>query len=159
MTIRQHLPKLITALVLSQAAGLIGALATRGSIDSWYTTLARPEWAPPNWVFGPVWTLLYLMMGTAFFLVWSRRVGGRLRVLWLRVFLVHLVLNTLWSYLFFGVQRPDLAFAEILVLLASILILIGTALRFDKRAAALLVPYAAWVSFASYLNYAIWQLN
>jgi len=159
MRVRQHLGKLLVALALPQAAGLIGALSTNPSINTWYSTLVRPEWSPPNWLFGPVWTLLYLMMGVALFLVWTRHIGGKLRMVWLKLFGIQLILNSLWSYLFFGVQRPDYAFYEILVLLGFIVSLIVLALRFDKRAAVLLVPYALWVSFATYLNYTIWQLN
>ncbi len=151
--------KLVLALALPQLAGFIGAIATARSLDTWYQALEKPVLTPPSWVFGPVWIILYLMLGVALYLVWTRRVGGRARRLWLRLFFVQLVLNTLWSFLFFGLQNPQFAFFEILVLLASIVGLIVLALRFDKRVAGLLVPYLVWVSFASYLTWAIWQLN
>ncbi len=151
--------KLIISLAVVQAAGLIGALFTAGSVGTWYTTLTRPELSPPNWIFGPVWTTLYLLIGIALYLVWTRHVGGHVRVLWLRLFWVQLVLNALWSILFFGLQRPDLAFLEIIALLGTIVGLVALAVRFDRRVSALLLPYLLWVSFASYLNYMIWQLN
>ena len=124
----------------------------------WYATLRKPSWNPPPWIFGPVWTALYLMMATAAWLVW-RRGGwaGQRRALTL--YLVQLALNAAWTPLFFGLKMPGLAFAEILLLLAAI---VATALAFrrvSKGAAALLVPYMAWVSFAAFLNYTLWSLN
>lgn len=154
-----QLGKLALSILVAQSAGLIGAIFTANSVQTWYTTLNRPELSPPNWVFGPVWTLLYTLLGISLYIVWTRHVGGRARTLWLRLFFIQLVLNTLWSILFFGMQNPEVAFYEILTLLASIAGLIGLAFSFDKRVPLLLLPYLCWVSFAMYLNYAIWQLN
>lgn len=154
-----HLGKLALSILIAQSAGLIGAIFTANSVQTWYTTLNRPELSPPNWVFGPVWTLLYTLIGISLYIVWTRHVGGRVRTAWLRLFWVQLVLNTLWSILFFGMQNPQWAFYEILVLLASIAGLIGLGFSFDKRVSFLLLPYLCWVSFAMYLNYSIWQLN
>jgi len=147
----------VAALLLCQVAGGIGALATMPSIPGWYAALHKPAFNPPNWIFGPVWTVLYIMMGVALFLV-ARR-GFRKFASALRVFLFQLVLNSLWSVVFFGMHRPGAAFAVILVLLAAIIWTIALFRRPSLTAAWLLVPYAAWVSFASVLNFAVWQLN
>jgi len=156
---RLQIGKLVFAIALAQTAGLIGAIFTAESVDTWYATLIRPNASPPNWIFGPVWTILYTLIGISLYMVWTRHIGGRTRVLWLRLFMAQLVLNTLWSVLFFWFQNIGAAFAEILALLLSIIGLVVLALRFDKRVAALLLPYLAWVLFAAYLNYMIWQFN
>jgi len=139
------------------AAG-IGSMATTPSIPTWYAGLAKPAWNPPNWVFGPVWTVLYLSMAVAAWLVWRQR-GWTSSARPLGLFCAQLVLNVLWSCIFFGLHRPGLAFAEILLLWVFIL---GTLLLFWQRSVAaglLLAPYLAWVTFASALNFAIWRLN
>ncbi len=134
----------------------VGSVA--GGPGPWYQALDKPSFNPPSWVFGPVWTVLYAMMAVAAWLVWRRRgVGGRRTVL--ALFVVHLVLNAAWSWLFFGVQRPDLAFAEIVVLWAAILALVLLFWRIRPLAGALLLPYLAWVTFAAFLNYTLWQMN
>ena len=144
------------SILLTQGAGGIGAIATTPKIGSWYSTLIKPEFSPPNWLFGPVWTLLFLMMGVAFYLVWIE--GKRARKA-LVVFGIQLVLNILWSFLFFGAESPGAAAAEIIVLWWAIAITILTFQKISKTAAWLLVPYLLWVSFASILNMAIFQLN
>lgn len=124
----------------------------------WYAELQKPEWSPPAWVFGPVWTVLYLLMGIAAGLVWKRYGFSGARTA-LGLFLAQLVLNALWSWLFFGLRLPGLAFGEIVVL--GILIL-ATAIAFWRKrpvAGALLVPYLLWVAFAAALNFSIWRLN
>lgn len=137
-------------------AAAVGSAA--GSGGAWYASLEKPAFNPPGWVFGPVWTVLYGMMAVAAWLVWRRRgVRGRWAVLGL--FLVHLALNAAWSWLFFGIRRPDLAFAEILVLWTSILALVLLFWRVRPLAGALLLPYLAWVSFAAVLNHALWRMN
>ena len=138
------------------AAGL-GSLFTMVSVGSWYAGLAKPSWNPPAWVFGPVWTVLYAMMAVAGWLVWRR--GGPASWLALRWFAVQLVLNVGWSALFFGLQMPGLAFAEILVLWVAIVATLRTSWRVSWPAGVLLVPYLLWVSFAAVLNFAIWRLN
>ncbi len=146
-------------IVFAQAAGLIGSFFTMPAIDSWYRTLARPDLAPPNWVFGPVWTTLFLLMGIAAFLVWKKG-WGKVRVQEaLGMFVVQLGLNVLWSFIFFGLKNPGLAFVEIMFLWLAIMATIVLFARVSKWAALLLVPYIAWVSFASYLNYMISILN
>jgi len=155
----RHIPKLIFSILLAQSAGLIGSIFTFDAVATWYPTLTKPVWNPPSWIFGPVWTLLYTMIGVALYLVWTRHLGGHVRSIWLKVFFVQLALNALWSVIFFGKHLLLPAFIEILMLWASILTLIILAARFDKRVALLLIPYLGWVSFAAYLNYTIWILN
>jgi tryptophan-rich sensory protein len=142
-------------LLLTFGAAATGMLV---STDGWYAELAKPGWNPPNWVFGPVWTALYIMMAVAAWLVWLRGGWKKQRVA-LTLYLVQWTLNALWTPLFFGLQRPDLAFAEILALLVSILVTLAAFLRTRPAAGLLLVPYALWVGFAAALNYAIWRLN
>lgn len=134
------------------------ALGAFSPPDEWYASLNKPSWNPPSWVFGPVWTVLYAMMATAAWLVWQRG-GWAAQSRALSLYLVQLVLNAAWTPLFFGLKMPGLAFAEILLLFAAI---IATALAFRRAgtvAALLLVPYAAWVGFASFLNFTLWRLN
>ena len=148
---------LIAWLAASFAASAIGAL---GSIQaqSFYGQLAQPAWAPPPWVFGPVWTVLYALMAIAAWLVW--RVGGfRAQRLALSVFLVQLALNALWSWIFFAWQLGAWAFVDIVVLWVLILVTLVLFWRVRPVAGALLVPYLLWVGFASALNYTLWQLN
>lgn len=121
----------------------------------WYAALRKPSWNPPSWIFGPVWTALYLMMATAVGLVWRR--GGPRRAFVL--YAVQLALNAAWTPLFFGLKMPGLAFAEILLLLASIIFTARAFARTSKVAALLLAPYIAWVAFASFLNFTLWRLN
>ncbi len=140
------------------AAGGAGSFATAASVKTWYPTLRLPPGTPPSWVFGPVWTTLYLLMGTAAWLVWRQRLADDITVA-LTLFFIQLVLNALWSFLFFGARQPGFALAELLVLLA----LVGaTALSFapiSRPAFWLMLPYFAWVSYAGYLNAGIWSLN
>lgn len=144
-------------LVLSFLAAAIGGAASVHA-GSFYTQLVRPEWAPPPTVFGPVWTILYLLMGIAAWLVW--RVGGFAAARTaLVLFLVQLVFNALWSWLFFAWQRGAMSLADILLLWALILATTITFWRVRPIAGALLVPYLLWVAFASALNYALWQRN
>lgn len=143
--------------VVSFIAAGIGAAASVQA-GPFYAQLVRPEWAPPGWVFRPVWTALYVLMGVAAWLVW--RVGGfRAAKLALALFLVQLALNALWSWLFFGWHRGALAFADILLLWVMIVATVIAFWRIKPMAGALLVPYLLWVSFASALNYSVWQLN
>jgi tryptophan-rich sensory protein len=139
------------------AAGL-GSIATTSSIPTWYADLAKPAWTPPDWIFGPVWTLLYSMMAIAAWLVW-RRTGLAGAKLPLGLFAVQLVLNTLWSILFFGLRSPGGAMIEIVLLWAAILATLIAFWRRSRLAGGLLVPYLAWVSFAAVLNAAIWWLG
>jgi tryptophan-rich sensory protein len=133
-------------------------IGSRFSPGEWYAQLQRPSWTPPGYLFGPVWSILYLSMGVAAWLVW-RRAGFSGASLALTFFLVQLILNGAWSWIFFGMHQPGLAFAEILVLWTMILVTMIAFLRVSTTAGMLLLPYLAWVSFATFLNYSIWQLN
>jgi benzodiazapine receptor len=135
-----------------------GAVGGRFQPGEWYAALTKPALTPPGWVFPVAWTLLYATMGVALFLVWQRR-GAPLRTSALAVFAVQLVLNAAWSWLFFGLHRPDLAFIDIVALWVLILASAVLFRRIRPVAGALLLPYLAWVGFASYLNLMLWRLN
>ena len=137
---------------------LPGIVGGRFMPDAWYVSLQKPAFNPPNWVFGPVWTLLYLLMGTSSWLVW-KRAGWDGAGMALGVFAVHLVVNGLWTWLFFGLHRPDLAMADIVALWALIVTIMILFARHSIPAAILLLPYLVWVSFASVLNLYLWLLN
>lgn len=144
-------------LALTFGAAFLGSFFTSTSVDSWYRELAKPTWTPPGWIFGPVWTLLYLAMAIAAWLVWRRAASNASMALVL--FGIQLVLNTAWSALFFGLQNPGLAFVNIVLLWSAI---VGTMIAFWRIAAVagwLFLPYIIWVSFATALNFAIWQMN
>jgi tryptophan-rich sensory protein len=128
------------------------------SIDGWYEALQKPTWNPPPWVFGPAWTVLYISMAVAAWLVW-REGGWKTQGRALGLFVVQWALNALWTPLFFGLHRPGLAFAEITILWLVLAATLAAFWRVNKVAGALLVPYLAWVSFAAALNFAIWRLN
>lgn len=148
---------LIAWLAVSFIAAAIGAAASVRA-GSFYTQLVRPDWAPPPEVFGPVWTVLYALMGISAWMIW--RVGGfRAARTALTLFLVQLAVNALWSWLFFGWHLGALAFADIVVLWALVLATLIVFWRLNRWAAALLVPYLLWISFAAALNLAVWQLN
>lgn len=158
MTRKQNIYGFILSLVICFAASGIGALFTTPQIGGWYATLNRPEIAPPNWVFGPVWTLLFAMMAIAAWLVW-KKAGLRQAALPLTLFAVQLVLNVLWSVLFFGLENPFLALLEIVILWLFILATTMTFFRHSRLAGSLMVPYLCWVTFAAVLNYGFWTLN
>lgn len=151
--------KCIIAIIVSELAGVIGSIFTVPSIGRWYAALARPELAPPNWVFGPVWTTLFALMGISSFLIWKKGLDRRDVKIALGIFLGQLVLNTLWSIIFFGLRSPGGALVEIAFLWLAILATIIVFAKISRPAAWLLMPYILWVSFAAYLNYSIWILN
>lgn len=145
--------KLIISIIICELAGVIGSIFTSSSVKTWYATeVVKSAINPPSWLFAPVWTLLFLLMGIALYLVWQKNKISK----W---FWIQLLLNILWSVLFFGLRRPDLAFLEILVLWVAILKTIIDFKKVNKKAAWLLVPYLLWVSFASILNLTIVKLN
>ncbi len=124
----------------------------------WYAQLVQPALTPPGWLFAPVWTVLYALMGVAAWLVWQR--AGLTAAAWpLTLFVLQLILNGLWSYLFFGLQRPGLAFLDILALWLTVLATLLAFWRYHRPAGQLLLPYLLWLSFAAYLNLAFWRLN
>lgn len=139
------------------AAG-IGSLFTDPEIGGWYARIEKPSWTPPNWVFGPVWSTLYLMMAVAAWLVWKEK-GWAGASAPLALFGAQLVFNALWSILFFGMHRVGLALLDIILLWSAILATILTFWRISPLAAALMLPYLLWVTYASALNYSIWKLN
>jgi translocator protein len=157
MDMRQQILGLAAWLLVTFAAAAVGAVA---SIEAagFYLQLERPAWAPPAGVFGPVWSVLYTLIALAAWRVW-RQGGFAHQRRALTLFLVQLVLNALWSWLFFGWHRGALAFVDIVLLLVSIVATLIAFWRADRVAGVLFVPYLAWVSFASALNFAVWQLN
>ncbi len=161
---KQNLLKLAVAITVSELAGVIGSLFTVPAISSWYSFLPKPAFTPPSWVFGPVWTILFALMGVAAFLVWSvydkagERAQKREIKIALALFFSQLALNILWSIIFFGMRNPGAAFIEIIFLWFAILTTIIVFARISKPAAILLLPYILWVSFAAFLNYSIWKI-
>ena len=151
--------RLAIAVAVPLAVGGLSGFATAHGIQDWYPSLVKPSFTPPSWVFGPVWTLLYLMMGTAAFLVWQKGWESEAVKTALALFAIQLILNGLWSVLFFGMRWPGLAFAEILLLWISIGGTVAFFWRVAPVAGLLLLPYEAWVTFAVVLNGAIWLLN
>ncbi len=147
------------AIVATVAIGSLSGLATANSIDTWYATLEKPFFNPPNWIFGPVWTLLYILMGYAAGRVWSSTTHDGLKRSALTAYVVQLLLNAAWSILFFTLQAPLVALVEMLLLWATILWCMRWFKQVDAAAWKLLVPYLMWVSFAAVLNAAIVVLN
>lgn len=145
--------------LLCQGIGGLGAIATLPQIPTWYAALAKPSFNPPDWVFGPVWTILYAMMAIAAWLVWRSDADATRRAAALRVFAVQLALNLAWTWIFFGARDLGWASAEILLLLAAIGETIRRFRPISRPAAALLVPYLLWVAFATVLSFSIWRLN
>ncbi len=153
-----HWPGLVFFLAICLGAGGLGAMATTPEIGGWYLTLEKPSWTPPAAVFGPVWSALYVMMGVAAWMVWqatenktvSRPLG---------LFVLQLLLNVGWSWIFFGLHQPGWAFGEVILLWLAILFTIVEFFRHSQLAGWLMIPYLLWVSFAAVLNLTIWQMN
>ncbi|TWU28958.1 TspO/MBR family protein [Novipirellula artificiosorum] len=139
-------------------AGGIGAIATTSEIESWYKTIETPSWNPPDYVFGPVWTTLFIMMAVAAWRVWKQE-GFKPAATPLTLFAAQLGLNVAWSWVFFGMHQPGWAFVEIVILWLAIVATTVAFFRRSKVAGGLMLPYLAWVSFASVLNFAIWRMN
>ncbi|MBI2544988.1 MAG: tryptophan-rich sensory protein [Candidatus Aenigmarchaeota archaeon] len=150
--------KLVISIAVCEAAGLIGSIFTLSSIPTWYASLVKPSFSPPNWIFGHVWTILYALMGISLYLVWEKGFNRKTKFAFY-LFGTQLALNSLWSILFFGLRSPLYAFIEIVALWISIVLTIFSFYRISKTSAILLLPYIAWVSFALILNLAIFQLN
>lgn len=150
---------LAVSVVIAEMAGLIGSYFTMPAIGGWYATLQKPSFSPPNWVFAPVWTTLFFLMGVAFYLIWRQRANGKNIKTAVLVFFQQLALNVLWSALFFGLAKPGLAFGEIIVLWFAILMTIFYFAKISKKSGWLLAPYLVWVSFATVLNFFIWRMN
>lgn len=150
---------LISAIVVCEGVGGVGALVTGPAVRTWYPGLRKPAFNPPSWIFAPVWTVLYLLMGISLFLTWRRRSLEARAAPALRIFTLQLLLNALWSVLFFGLKSPRFAFMDIVILWAAIILTIRAMYRVSRVGALLLLPYLVWVSFAGLLNLAIWRLN
>lgn len=153
-----RLLKLLSAILLTELIGSFGTIFTIPNIPTWYATLTKPALNPPSWVFGPVWTILFLLMGVSLFLVWQARPGTTKRYA-LVIFFIQLALNVLWSAIFFGWHLLGWAIFEILLLWFAIVATIIACYRVNKVAGYLLVPYLVWVSFAVFLTYSVWRLN
>jgi benzodiazapine receptor len=152
--------KIVVALIICLMVGYSASIVTRPSVETWYPTIIKPSFNPPNWIFMPVWTLLYILMAVAAGLVWDKIKEQNQEVkVALGFFLIQLTLNAIWSYIFFGLKNPMLALIEIALLW---LMIYETYLKFtkiNKTAGYLLIPYMAWVAFAGILNASIWWLN
>jgi benzodiazapine receptor len=151
--------RLIVSIAICQMAGIIGSFFTVSSVSTWYQTLNKPFFNPPGWLFGPVWIILYLLMGISLYIVWNKGVKSKQSKIAVTLFGAQLVLNSLWSIIFFGLKSPLFAFIEIIVLWIAIVSTIIYFYRISKTASYLLLPYIIWVSFASVLNFFIYYLN
>lgn len=174
--------KFLLSIIICELAGAVGSIFTIPSINGWYITLNKTTLNPPNWVFGPVWTMLFLLMGISLYLVWSKKFiveynlktskikawnpwfqkfwsGSWQKINVILIFATQLFLNILWSIIFFGLHQPGVAFFELLMLWVAILYTIMNFYRISKPASYLLIPYILWVTFAGFLNYSIWMLN
>ena len=148
----------IVSIVACQLAGIIGSFFTASSVKGWYTTIEKSPLNPPSWVFAPVWTILFIMMGISIATIWLSK-DHPLKPKAIKIFILQLILNTLWSIIFFGLANPLLAFIEIIALWFAILFTILTFVKIKKTAGYLLIPYLLWVSFASYLTLSVVLLN
>ncbi|MFA0964607.1 TspO/MBR family protein [Roseivirga sp. BDSF3-8] len=151
--------KLIVSVLACQAAGLAGAFFTASSVGSWYQTLNKPEFTPPSWVFGPVWTILYFLMAFAAYKIWILGWDNIKVKIGLVLFLIQLILNAAWSFSFFGLQNPYVGLLNIVILLVMITVTTIYFFSLRKISGWLMVPYIAWVGYATALNYAIYELN
>lgn len=155
----QKLPKFIISIIIPFIAAAIGSFFTAPAVQTWYVTLQKPWFSPPNWVFAPAWTILYLLMGISLYLVWAKGWNKKAVRIGMTVFFIQLALNALWSVIFFGLQEPFYAFVEIIFLWFSIYLTMLLFSNVSRKAAYFLVPYILWVSFAVVLNYFIFILN
>jgi tryptophan-rich sensory protein len=173
--------KLLSSIIFCLLAGVIGSVFTTPAIQGWYVGVNKPSFNPPNWIFGPVWSLLFVLMGVSLYIVWinnfevKNKIGNEekswnsltdkfLSGEWQKlniilIFAVQLILNILWSVIFFGLQNPGVAFFELIALWVAIIYTIVNFYRVSKLAGYLLIPYVLWVSFAGVLNFMIWILN
>jgi len=149
---------LIISIALAQTAGIIGSVFTAAGVRTWYVDLIKPAWNPPSWIFGPVWITLYALMGISAYLIWQQKGASGVKLA-LFIYGIHLILNALWSVLFFGLKNPALAFVEIIILLGFIIVTTVLFWKINSWAGILMLPYITWVTFAAFLNYTIWHLN
>lgn len=152
--------RVIIPIVICLFAGFIGSFFTTTAIPTWYASINKPSFNPPNWLFGPVWTFLYILMGISLYIIWDKDVKNKkIKNNALMIFGIQLFLNVLWSVIFFGLKSPFYAFIEIMFLWVTILFTIISFYKISKTASFLLIPYILWVSFASLLNFYVWVLN
>ncbi|MEM4663047.1 MAG: TspO/MBR family protein [Candidatus Diapherotrites archaeon] len=151
--------KLLLSIFLCQLTGIIGAFFTYPKIFTWYSTIKKPSFVPPNWLFGPVWITLYTLMGIALYLFLESNIEKRKKDLALALFFVQLFLNAFWSFVFFGLESPFLGLVCIITLWVSIVFTMFSFYKKAPKSAYLLLPYLVWVTFAMVLNYNIWVLN
>jgi len=151
--------KLIVCILICQLAGIVGSIFTISSIATWYINLEKPFFTPPDFVFGPVWITLFILMGISLYLVVRKGLKNKEIKLPLTLFSIQLILNTLWSIIFFGLQEKFYGFVEIIILWISILATIISFYKISKRASLILLPYIIWVTIATLLNYYVWLLN
>jgi len=154
-----NISKLIIAVAIPVAVGATSGFFTVTGAGSWYQSINKPSWNPPGWIFGPVWTTLYLLMGIALYLVWKSETSSDLKKTAITLFSIQLILNFFWSIIFFNQQQIGWALVEIIMMWIAILFTIFSFAKISNIAAWLLVPYISWVSFATILNYTIWKLN
>lgn len=154
-----HILRIVLFIAIANAAGLIGTYFTIDAIPTWYAFLQKPSFAPPNWIFGPVWTTLYTLMGTAAYFVWRERTRLTHAARGMRLYWSQLALNALWTPVFFGAKSMFAAFIIIVSLAVLIALTINEFRKVNVWSTAALLPYLAWVSFASVLNYELWRLN
>lgn len=178
----KNILKLIISILICESAGILGSFFTMPALKTWYASLTKPSFNPPDAVFAPVWTVLFLLMGISLYLVWSKnfhievKAAEAERKTWnplsrklftgswreenaVAIFILQLLLNVLWSVIFFGLKSPGMAFSEILMLWFAILYTIVNFYRISKAAGLILLPYLLWVTFAAVLNLYIWLLN
>lgn len=159
MKLPKNILKLVLSIAVCQGAGLIGAVFTVPSIASWYNLLNQPSFKPPNFVFGPVWTILYTLMGISLYRIWTAGAKKKEVREALKLFAVHLAFNATWSIVFFGMRNIPLSLINIVILWILIIMVMVKFYKIDKKASLILLPYLAWVSFATILNYNIFLLN
>jgi len=150
--------KLVASILIPLVIGFLGSFFTSSSVNNWYATINKPTFNPPNWIFGPVWTVLFFLIGISFYLVWKKGFGKN-KIKIIGIYALQLLLNFIWSLLFFGLQSPALALIEIIILWFVILANIIIFYKSTKIAGYILIPYLLWVSFATVLNFAIFILN
>ena len=155
---RINFSRLLLSVAITLIAGISGSFFTGPAVNTWYLVINKPSWNPPSWLFAPVWTSLFVMMGVALYLVWSTKMSQKVRQA-IQIFAIQLILNVLWSVFFFGMGNFWLAFGEIIVLWLAIALTMVDFYKVNKTAGWLLLPYIMWVSFASYLNFTIAFLN
>ncbi|MFP4403398.1 MAG: TspO/MBR family protein [Nanoarchaeota archaeon] len=151
--------KLIISIIICQLAGVIGSIFTVNTIATWYETLNKPFFNPPGFIFGPVWIILYFLIGISLYSVWSKKINTKTKKLAIIIFFIQLILNAMWSIIFFGLKSPFFAFIEIIFLWIFIFLTMFYFNKISKIATYLLIPYLLWVSFALILNFSIYLLN